>query len=221
MHLSEVNSHQLELRYLSDLTNNADQLNGYLQTVNKVVQESARKSPIGLLPSTFYQQASPPLMQSQFNNVSLFAQADQFYQILVKSRMQSPIREQASFETYLRMMDAAERVGMFHRTKTGWVYARDYDLKSGQHGEYMHSSGCYLGAMLTLGAKVMRSTSSTVNARKQDQLIHRHESLAEELTETCHAAANHTRTGLPVERIYFDGEGRLNVTHHFGAFDLG
>ncbi|KAI7690543.1 hypothetical protein SSS_10783 [Sarcoptes scabiei] len=110
--LSEFGSHHLEYIYLSDMTNDhrfSDRVNRIRDVVNKT------ERPDGM----YLLMIDNINGRWTDNKASMGALGDSFYEYLIKSYIQSGMKNQNALRMYLEAMDAIDRSGMINRSASG------------------------------------------------------------------------------------------------------
>lgn len=185
----------------------------YLSVVSKnskhqwIVARMRNNMKTAVKPSGLYQQAMDIGGQWRSTTSTLFELASHFYEDLLKSVLMTGGLSGEDFQLYRRAMEAVETMRLITRSHVDVFWARDYDLEKGTHERYMRYSGCYLGAMLMLGADVIerRHYLNTEEKRRAIEQAIRHREMAEALTETCYRESNRSQTGLGSAKFYPDG----------------
>src|SRR5699024_7168211 len=94
------------------------------------------------------------------SHMSLYSSTSGFYTSLVKSYILSGENDTVALDMYRDAADSVESIqtessGLFATSKTGLTYVREFDHQTKRNlvgSDCMSSEGCYLGAMLALGA---------------------------------------------------------------------
>ncbi|KAH9402686.1 hypothetical protein TYRP_015434 [Tyrophagus putrescentiae] len=163
----------------------------YLSVVSKnskhqwIVARMRNNMKTAVKPSGLYQQAMDIGGQWRSTTSTLFELASHFYEDLLKSVLMTGGLSGEDFQLYRRAMEAVETMRLITRSHVDVFWARDYDLEKGTHERYMRYSGCYLGAMLMLGADIIerRHYLNTEEKRRAIEQAIRHREMAEALTE--------------------------------------
>jgi len=140
------------------------------------------------------------------DTISLDSCGDSFYEYLVKTwiLMNGPYSTNEDAKLYRSMwddsMDAAMEMLIKESTPSGYVYTTS--VTDGEPNDIMGHLGCYAGAMFALGAVAYNDTTPSGNHRSSE-----HWRIGAELTRTCHATYDTTRTGIGPEQFRFvDGK---------------
>lgn len=132
-----------------------------------------------------------------YNWVSLFNAATDFYYNMVRSYAQLGSWDDKLLELYGEAIDSALKVNIF--TKYGGrTYFRDYNARRQWLSSNMESNGCLLGGMLALSSLAFqqKGQKSNLNSTSEDLRAQAHLELAVNITETCYQMANSTQTKL-------------------------
>ena len=193
--LSYSGGQPLEYIYLSGVTGDAQYSERVvkIRTVLKNVDKDSGlyRSKIDIDGKWLFQDSALP---------SLVYDSSAFYFGLLKSHLQSAGRDAESLHMYRDTIESMEKSGKVFRKS---LKNRDLDYALEFETITMHQSACYLGAMLSLGAQAIATASTGDSAAAE--LAARHRQLAEGITETCHTAANRTKTGLMPGIIIING----------------
>ncbi len=205
--LSDIGGQYLEHAYLSDLT---PQDGGRQRAiVNRIRQHlKAAKRANGLYLDHLQVDGRWSSLWSSLSSMSR-----EFFANLLKSYLQSDGQNEEAMEMYFDAVSAMVTSGMLHVGGGGdgeeEVCARSYCPEEvedeRQYSLFMEYGDCYLGAMLSLGAKAMRARLFTGDETKRQTYLReaqRHLKLAVKLTETCHRASNQTSSRLGPDIFY-------------------
>ena len=114
-------------------------------------------------------------------------------------------------------MDAIEQTEMISKTSSGLIYAQEYNMATNITEGSMNSDGCNLGAMFSLGARVLQENltmNATLDSKEHIKDINRiqlHQYWAQGLTQTCHWATRQNKTGLMPWYVSFDQENATSI----------
>src|SRR5699024_1318575 len=104
---------------------------------------------------------------------------------------------------YREAIDATIEAEMIRKSNTSYDYVTDYGQSR------MFDAGCYLGAMLSLGAQAINHSLAD-----HRNTATRHMELAQGITRTCYTATNRTKTGLTPHWIIRE-TGFVNSSDYF------
>lgn len=128
---------------------------------------------------------------------------------IVKAYIQSNGTDLESLQQFKDTMELLTKCCYFQEIKQN----QDFSLSWIEHItiDSMLSNDCNLGALLTLASQAMLQAidhnfqqMNETQIAKDRGLANWYHSLGEQLTETCHDAANHTATGLPPQQFQVD-----------------
>lgn len=215
--LSGVGGSQLEYLYLGQLTDNSL----YTQRVAKLRSLLRKKitnqyygSSVGYMDMIDVQEGgwfySSHPTTGQTLTLSLFEAGRDYYQSLLKTFIQSAGRDVEAFEMFKSAVKMAEEIKLFSASNSSLIYTRAYYFNNDKYGEYMNFEGCYLGALLGVGGRLMdqgltKNRSMDASVRKSEMAhVHRVDLLASGITETCQIVSRSTATGLAPEKFLFN-----------------
>lgn len=208
--LDQLGGAHLELRYLSDLSHDADLQKAVADT--RTLLGSITK-PHGLYPTT--------LVDDHFTSdlVTLDRPSTHFYMTLVWAYLQSAYRDQVALELYKEAITTLDKAGMINHSLGSLWITRKFNITLGTLTEdhQMTPEVCNLGALFTTALRAITRKLS-IDSEKElfrsgdVQLNFRHWSWAAGFTEMCRRVAEEAEAGLLPERFSFDPNGTLIVT---------
>ncbi|XP_071800570.1 mannosyl-oligosaccharide 1,2-alpha-mannosidase IA-like [Asterias amurensis] len=180
--LAEFGSMHLEFSYLSEITGDPV----YRQKVDKIREKlDSLSKPNGLYPNYL----NPKTGKWGQQHVSLGALGDSFYEYLLKSYIQSGLKDTRAKKMYFEAAEALERK-LKQTSPAGLTYIGEW--RANRVEKKMDHLSCFSGGMFGLGAQY---------STQKDHYIE----LGEKLAETCHKAYDNTATKLGPEAFRFEG----------------
>lgn len=159
--------------------------------------------------SRFSQEVERHLSSSSLNSSKISEDTIQFLSTLIKLYALTNRTNELSIQLYKRTLDQLENSGAFLRTEQNQTFFKDGP-------DYMNSSSCLLGAILSQGGELMLTSLQQTGkqlgnerAIQERARINRHWQLAEQITQTC-AQLSQRYSGLLPERIYFNDNENQN-----------
>lgn len=192
--LAEWGTLSLEFNYLSDVTGSGEfayRIHRIYQTINSM------EGMDGLYPVNIRMRQNRTTIRTnhrvrwtQFDQYTLGAAGDSFYEYLLKSWLQSGRTDSQSLSLYLRAVDGAV-AKLIHRSEhSNLTYLAQFEY--GHVEPTMGHLACFAGGMFALGGKSLG--------------IDRHVELGAALTATCHQSYVRTPTQLGPEVFHFSGD---------------
>ncbi|XP_038076987.1 mannosyl-oligosaccharide 1,2-alpha-mannosidase IA-like [Patiria miniata] len=180
--IAEFGSLHLEFMYLSEITGEPV----YRQKVDKIrdVLNSMTK-PNGLYPNYL----NPKTGKWGQQHVSLGALGDSFYEYLIKSYIQSGLKDERAKKMYFEAVEAIEKK-MKQTSPGGLTYIGEW--RANRIEKKMDHLSCFSGGMFGLGARY---------SNKKEHYLE----LGGQIAETCHQAYDNTATKLGPEAFRFEG----------------
>lgn len=181
--IADCGTLSLEFRYLSEITNDASYVTR-ITKINEVLR--THRLPNGLHPFWI----DPNTGEYVSDQVSFGANADSFYEYLLKSWIQS---KDDDMKEWLEETIDAVVTHLVKQTKHGLYYI------TGQFGNFsehkMEHLACFAGGFFALAS----NSSIYQNSSQSERLL----ILGKELTKTCHESYVMTKTGLGPELMSF------------------
>ena len=207
--LSEVAAGAIEYAYLSDVTDDPRY---------KLRCEAARKflvekeKPQGL----YMFKVDVETGKWATTTATLSFASCHFYLNLVKSYMYSNKKDTQALQMYVDAMANVQQNGLLGTSRTGLMFARNFDYSTDVRDDFMSHCAGYLGALFALGATCLK----TYEPEDKDR-VEQHLTCARKLTETCHEASERTATKLIPSRFYFnDKDDATNSTNYDREYSL-
>lgn len=181
--LADCGSLSLEFTYLSEITNDPRYAN-HKKEINKALRPLRTRN--GLYPYML-----DPSTGKYFNEQVLFgANADSFYEYLLKTWIQSGSKDNEMQDWFIQTIDSVMEY-LIKTTSDGFYYT------TGKYGNftdhYMDHVSCFAGGFFALAAK------SSIYPNSSMSLL----SFAKELTRTCREMYVTSKTGLGPEKMNF------------------
>lgn len=209
---------QLEYLYLSHITSDSqysDKVILFREALRKL--QPLRPSAIDLTTGTWTDSADEKVNRRRENY---------FYRSLVQVYLQSNGTDLDSMRWYEKAIDALDQNRLIKSWKQGAVFVRSYlHRNSTDLPDFMNTFQCNLAGILALGTKAqikdldqIDSLNLEAKANETERILLNNK-LAESIADTCHLAANSSRTGLPPERFYFDKDQKATNTGEEEAKD--
>ncbi|KAH9487353.1 Mannosyl-oligosaccharide 1,2-alpha-mannosidase [Psilocybe cubensis] len=203
---AEASTLQLELRYLSFLTDD-DTYWDKAEGVMKVIK--ATKLPSGLAPIYL----SAETGQFLFSEIRLGSRGDSFYEYLLKQYLQTNKSEPAYLEMYQQTMDAIHTTLVKRGLNKGHVFTTEVLPERQADGQVQWRLSpkqdhlvCFLGGSLMLGATTTAASGSSVSVPPRPEELtptgQKDWQLGHDLIETC-VDTYDTKTGLSPEIAHF------------------
>ena len=235
--ISQMSHKQPELIYLSNIEN-ITELKLQLAKIDKAFQNENSSYGLYMDMMDVENKSKNNKNKSSQLKSTLFWSGRSFYYNLIHAYILSGGQDKNALNIYQNAIDSFDKIGVFktssstneHHYYVNSYFVEDRGQEENNNQMMMEFSGCYLGAMLSLGANAMQNALSSrdsqhIYSNQQKQLefsrIKRHLLLGKQLTETCHQAGMKSLTGLAPNIFYFkhnqhdpviDGEGYYGLT---------